>query len=161
MKTLFRLSVGAGLLGALLAYGSCVYPTWTARLGLNLTPWLDVQQDLAEARRRRETLNEHTRLVQQDLGAKSRVIEDLRNHRLTLLQAAVRFRDMGHSCLDPDGALFRQSYAGQTDAERWCRKVIAYMRDLSRAHTDGASRADQLEADLSRHLAQGPLQLPD
>jgi hypothetical protein len=57
--------------------------------------------------------------------------------------------------------LFRQSYAGQTDAERWCRKVIAYMRDLSRAHTDGASRADQLEADLSRHLAQGPLQLPD
>ena len=161
MKTLFRLSVGAGLLCALLACGSYVYPTWTARLGLNLTPWLDVQQDLAEARRRRETLNERTRLVQQDLGAKSRVIEDLRNDRLTLLEAAARFRDMGHSCLDPDGALFRQSYAGQTDAERWCRKVIGYMRAVNPAHTDGASRADQLEAELSQHLAQGPLQLPD
>ena len=160
MKTLFRLSVGAGLLGALLAYGSCVYPTWSARLGLNLTPWLEAQQDLAEARWRRETLNEHTRLVQQDLEAKSRVIHDLRNHRLTLLQAAARFRDIGHSCLDPDGALFRQSYPGQTDAERWCRKVIGYMRAVSPAHT-GASRADQLEAELSRHLAQGPLQLPD
>ena len=161
MKTLFRLSVGAGLLSALLACAAYVYPTWSARLGLNLTPWLEAEQDLEQARRRRETLNEHTRLVQQDLEAKSRVIEDLRNDRMTLLEAAARFRDMGHSCLDRDGALFRQSYAGQTDAERWCRKVIAYMRDLSRAHTDGASRADQLEADLSRHLAQGPLQLPD
>ena len=161
MKTLFCVSVGAGLLSALLAYGSCAYPTWSARLGLNLTAWLEAQQDLAEACQRRETLNEQTRLFQQDLKAKYRVIEDLRNDRLTLLEAAARFRDMGHSCLDPDGALFRQSYAGQTDAERWCRKVIAYMRALSPAHTDGASRADQLEAELSRHLAQGPLQLPD
>jgi hypothetical protein len=160
-KTLFRLSVGAGLLGALLAYGSCVYPTWSARLGLNLTPWLDAQRDLAEACRRRESLNEYIRWVQQDLEAKSRVIEDVRNDRLTLLEAAARFRDMGHSCLDRDGVLFRQSYAGQTDAERWCRKVIGYMRAVSPAHTDGASRADQLEAELSQHLAQGPLQLPD
>jgi len=161
MKTLFRLSVGAGLLSALLACATYMYLTWSARLGLNLTPWLESERDLERACRRRETLNEHTRLVQQDLEAKSRVIEDLRNDRLTLLEAAARFRDMGHSCLDPDGALFRQSYAGQTDAERWCRKVIAYMRALSPAHTDGASRADQLEAELSRHLAQGPLQLPD
>jgi hypothetical protein len=160
-KTLFRLSVGAGLLGALLAYGSCVYPTWSARLGLNLTPWLDAQRDLAEACRRRETLNEHTRLVQQDLEAKCRVIEKLRNDRLTLLEAAARFRDMGHSCLDRDGVLFRQSYAGQTDAERWCRKVIGYMRAVSPAQTDADSRADQLEAELSQHLAQGPLELPD
>jgi hypothetical protein len=161
MKTLFRLSVGAGLLCALLACGSYVYPTWSAWLGLNLTPWLEAEQDLEQARRHRETLNEHTRLVKQDLEAKSRVIEDLRNDRLTLLEAAARFRDMGHSCLDPDGALFRQSYAGQTDAERWCRKVIGYMRAVSPPHTDGASRADQLEAELSQRLAQGPLQLPD
>jgi len=160
-KTLFRLSVGASLLSALLACGSYVYPTWSARLGLNLTVWREAEGDLERACRRRETLNEHTRLVQQDLEAKCRVNEELRNDRLTLLEAAARFRDMGHSCLDPEGALFRQFYAGQTDTERWCRKVISYMRAVSPAHTDGASRADQLEADLSRHLAQGPLQLPD
>ena len=160
-KTLFRLSVGASLLSALLACGSYVYPTWSARLGLNLTPWLESERDLERACRRRETLNEHTRLVQQDLEAKCRVNEELRNDRLTLLEAAARFRDMGHSCLDPEGALFRQFYAGQTDTERWCRKVISYMRAVSPAHTDGASRADQLEAELSQHLAQGPLQLPD
>ena len=160
-KTLFRLSVGASLLSALLACGSYVYPTWSARLGLNLTVWREAEGDLERACRRRETLNEHTRLVQQDLEAKCRVNEELRNDRLTLLEAAARFRDMGHSCLDPEGALFRQFYAGQTDTERWCRKVISYMRAVSPAHTDGASRADQLEAELSRHLAQGPLQLPD
>ena len=137
-----------------------MYATWSAWLGLNLTPWLEAEQDLEQARRHRETLNEHTRLVQQDLEAKSRVIEDLRNDRLTLLEAAARFRDIGHSSLDRDGALFRQSFAGQTDAERWCRKVIDYMRAISPADT-GASRADQLEAELSQHLAQGPLQLPD
>jgi hypothetical protein len=161
MKTLFRLSVGAGLLSALFACATYVYPTWSARLGLNLTAWLNGQQDLAEACQRRETLGQQTRLVQQDLEAKSQVIEDLRNDRLTLLEAAARFRDMGHSCLDPDGALFRQSYAGQTDAERWCRKVISYMRAVSPAQTDGASRADQLEVELSQHLAQGPLHFPD
>ena len=160
-KTLFRLSVGASLLSALLACGSYVYPTWSARLGLNLTVWREAEGDLERACRRRETLNEHTRLVQQDLEAKSRVIEELRNDRLTLLEAAARFRDMGHSCLDPEGALFRQFYAGQTDTERWCRKVISYMRAVSPAHTDGASRADQLEAELSQRLAQGPLELPD
>ena len=160
MKTLFCVSVGAGLLSALLAYGSYACPTWSARLGLNLTAWLEAQQDLAEACQRRETLNEQTRLFQQDLKAKYRVIEDLRNDRLTLLEAAARFRDIGHSSLDRDGALFRQSFAGQTDTERWCRKVIDYMRAISPADT-GASRADQLEAELSQHLAQGPLQLPD
>ena len=155
-KTLFRLSVGASLLSALLACGSYVYPTWSARLGLNLTVWREAEGDLERACRRRETLNEHTRLVQQDLEAKCRVNEELRNDRLTLLEAAARFRDMGHSCLDPEGALFRQFYAGQTDTERWCRKVISYMRAVSPAHTDGASRADQLEAELSQRLAQGP-----
>jgi hypothetical protein len=160
-KTLFRLSVGASLLSALLACGSYVYPTWSARLGLNLTVWREAEGDLERACRRRETLNEHTRLVQQDLEAKCRVNEELRNDRLTLLEAAARFRDMGHSCLDPEGALFRQFYAGQTDTERWCRKVISYMRAVSPAHTDGASRADQLEAELSQRLAQGPLELPD
>jgi hypothetical protein len=161
MKTLFRLSAGAGLLSILFACTSYACPTWRALLGLNLMAWLEAQQDLAGACQRRETLGQQTRLVQQDLEAKSRVIEELRNHRLTLLQAAARFRDLGNRGLDKDGVLFRRFYAGQTDAERWCRKVISYMRAVRPAQTDGASRADQLEVELSQLLAQGPLHFPD
>ena len=161
METFVRLSLGAGLLGALIAGGSSAYFTWSARLGLNLTEWLDIQQRLEEEGRRRDILSYQSQQLSRNLEAKCRVLEDLRDHRLTLLEAAARFRALG--CPGPENnlKLFRLVYPGQTDEERWCRQVIGFLRGADSNQSELASLVDEFEAELTQHLAKGSLHLPD
>ena len=157
MRILIRLSLGIGILGALLAGGHYACPKWSARVGLNLTEWLDVERQLAAERRREEILSDQRRQTLENLKAKTRIVEELSDHRLTLLEAASRFRYV--SCAAQDNFLewFRAVYPGQTDEERWCRQVISHVR----GHRPKlSSLADQLERELAERLAHGPLRLP-
>jgi hypothetical protein len=160
MKPLFRVAVGAGLLGALLAGGKYACPTWSARVGLNLTEWLNVRRQLEEERRREEILDHQNQQVLHHLAVKFQVVKDLRDHRLTLLEAAARFRALGPGSGNSLEKL-RLVDACPTDDERWCRQVISFMRGGIPGEPDLTSRADQVEAELIQHLAQGPLHLPD
>jgi hypothetical protein len=125
---------------------------------LNLTEWLDIQCQLAEERRREEILACQTRQTLENLQAKIRVVEDLGDRRLTLLEAAGRFRDLSYPARDYLLGWFRAVYPGQSDEERWCRQVICHVRGHRR---ELAALADELEKELAQHLAQGPLHLPD
>src|SRR5262249_14296877 len=145
----------------LIAGGSYACPTWSARLGLNLTEWLDIQQQLEDEHRRSDILFHQCQRCAQNLEAKCRGGEDLREHRLTLPEAAARFRELGCAGLERELELFRLVYPGKTDEERWCRQVIRFLRGTDPDQPELASLADQFEAELTEHLAKGSLHLPD
>jgi hypothetical protein len=158
MTHLFRWSVGAGLLAALLTSGSDACPTWSARVGLNLREWLRVRLQLEEELRREEILDRQAQRIMQCLEGKTWVVEDLGAHRLTLLEAAARFRDLSDTAPGCYLEWSRRHDPGQTDEERWCRQVIRFVRGH---YPERPSLPDEFEAELAEHLARGPLHLLD
>jgi hypothetical protein len=154
MNCVLRLSFLVGLLGACIALGSHVCP----ELGLNLSAWREIQQQVERERRRGEALHHESQRVNQHLEAQTRVINDLLEYRLTLLEAAARFRALEPQ-RTPNDPLLRVTYPGQTDEERWCRQVIAFTRAVDPVGTERWVRADSLEEELAQLLAQGPLRL--
>jgi hypothetical protein len=161
MKTLFCFSLAVSLFGALVAGGSYACPRLSARLGLNLTEWLDVRQRLEHERRRSETLARQGQLMWRILEAKFEIVEELRDGRLNLTEAAARFRDLKNPEIDPHGTLFRLLYKGQSNDERWCRQVIGFVRGGSSNEPSLSPVADRLEAELAQDLARGQLRLPE
>ena len=160
MKLLFRCSMGTGVLAALLMGGNHACPTWTARVGLDrMTDWLDVHLQLAQEHHRGEILDGQVQRTLQSLQARIRVVEDLGAHRLTLLEAAARFRDLDGLASASDLEWSRRVDPGQTDEERWCRQVIRFVRGHYRDRP--VLLAAQLEVELAGHLAEGTLHLPD
>jgi hypothetical protein len=161
MRVLFCLSLAASLFGALVAGGSYACPRLNARLGLNMSEWLEVQQRLEYERRRSETLARQEQRVWQILEAKFQMVEDVRAGRINLTEAAARFRDLRNPAIDPQGMLFRLLYKGRSDDERWCRQVIGFVRGGSSTQRGLSSVADRLEAELAQDLANGELRLPE
>jgi hypothetical protein len=157
MKLLFRWSVGAGVLAGLLTCSSYACPTLSAKVGLNLSEWVAMNVYLEKEHRRGEILDHRAQRVHHSLEVKTRVMEDLRANRLTLLAAAARFRDLGGSAPGSYLAWSRLRNPSQTDEERWCRQVIQFLR----GHSVEGPLVDQFEAELAEHLARGPLHLPD
>jgi hypothetical protein len=143
-----------GLLGAGLALGSHVCP----ERGFNLSAWLEAQQQLERECCRGEALDLESQRVIQRLEARNQVIDDLLESRLTLLEAASRFRDLSHEwpACDP---LLGVVYPGQTEEECLCRQVIAFTRAVSPVGTEHWVRAHSLEKELAQLLVQGPLRL--
>jgi hypothetical protein len=81
--------------------------------------------------------------------------------RLGLLEAAGRFRALDRQCpayvSDP-----RQAHLVETEAERYCRSVIAVVRMMPHHRPDTqAGVTGRLEAELRRHLERGDLRLPE
>ena len=157
MKSLFHFAVSASLLIALVAGISYAFPGWSTRVGLNFAEWLEVQRQLEDERRREVVLSDLTQRTAHSLQAKSQVVEELRHRRLTLLEAAARFRDLSRPGRDDFHEWFRRAYPGKTDEERWCRQVIRFLRGHS---LKLEPLAEQYEAELARRLANGPLELP-
>jgi hypothetical protein len=158
MKTLFRWSVGPAVLVLLVAGAGSASPRWSARVGLNLTEWLDLFQQLAVEYRREAILTDHASRTIYSLEAKSCVVRDLCAGRLTLMEAAARFRDLSGPGDDVYLKWSRRHEPGKTDEERWCRRVILF---LPGPDAGRPSPADRFEAELAQQLAQGPLHLPD
>ena len=146
MKLFFRLSICAGLVGTVVAGGIYACPQWSSRLGWNMTEWLQAQRQIEEERHRHEALARQSQLVLQCLKAKFQVIEALHAGQLTLCEAAARFRDLSDPKIGSYPELFRRSYAGQSDEERWCRQVIKFVQGGVPGHPDLTPLVDQLEA---------------
>ncbi len=130
---------------------------------MNLTEWITAHRRLESERRRGELLDQRRQRAVQSLAAEIQTIKELADHRLTLPAAAARFRALA---LDRRGLgisleHFRRCFPGRTDAERWCRRVIALMRVGVPGQPDLTARADELDAELTRDLARGPLHFPD
>ena len=110
----------------------------------------------------REKLDALLHGVARRVDAKEQVAQEVAEGRLTLAEAAARFRDMNQQLPAFAWDTFRQAYPGRSDDERHCRQVIEFVR----AQVQALSMADRavagrLEAELQEHLDRGDLRLPE
>jgi hypothetical protein len=95
------------------------------------------------------------------LDARTRIARKLIDGRLSLLEAADRYRDLNETAADFDWYGFRHSYPGQSDDERTCRQVIKTA--ISLAEDDAkqlVAVTERLERELHSHLQHGSLCIP-
>jgi hypothetical protein len=114
--------------------------------------WLE-QERARDAELRAKIAATHEREL-----AKARVAQALLDERLTLVQAAARFRDINRSRADSPWEQFRARFPGDSDDERHCRQAADALRGFG---AESVARARTLEAELQAHLDGGTLRLPE
>jgi hypothetical protein len=146
---------------AALAGGLYLFPSWAAAVGLdfwNIPATLDAMARTAALDERIEVELES---VRRRNAAKEEVTGEAAAGRLTLLEAAARFRDLDAAASDDYRRGWRRSLPAASDEERYCRAVLAHVKELVRDRPDGIRVLDRLKAELDRALARGDVRLPD
>jgi hypothetical protein len=157
-----RLLAAAGLLVGLAACLLCLAPQALRPLGLDFGDLPALYRRLEESHRRREELDHRREVLLRRIAAKEQVVAELVAGRLTLLQAAARFRDLKEE--PPDMADPPGYPCGCSEGERLCREVMAWADGwlAERAPQRAAAVAARLEAELRRHRDRaGMVRLPD
>jgi len=104
---------------------------------------------LKEERRLAEELNQRQKLTYHRINVKNQTVLDLLDGRLTLVQAAARFRDLEETAGDTSTSPVRSDCAA-ADGERWCREVIHWFHEQLR--WSDPVRADEMAASLETEL---------
>ncbi|HZT82744.1 MAG TPA: hypothetical protein VFA26_21115 [Gemmataceae bacterium] len=108
-------------------------------------------------------LDRQLRAVVQRLEKKQQVIAALLGGRLSLLEAAARFRELNETPSELPNHSYRILFEGKSDEERLCRQVIAWAYNEAEVSSPEGARAvrRRLEAELAEHLARhGTVVLP-
>jgi hypothetical protein len=161
MNITCRILLGLGLTGILA--GILGY-FWSAGPTLPPAPSSgseEVRSPEEEQRKARLDLY-HARLFH-SMEIKRQVAEELLDGRLTLFQAVVQFQraEQGLPASAARLRVLRQTFPGNSDAERWCRKVIRYLRATWPESARASRAARRLEEELDRHLRRyGTVRLP-
>ena len=120
------------------------------------------EDDLSQVTLRGHELDESTRLAHQREQERHRLVVEVSQGRMPLLEAAIRWMGL-HRQAPIDMEKFREAHSGASDEERHCRGMITMVTDLlgdedpCRAQAVGAS----LERELDGLLRRGPLRLGD
>lgn len=169
MNLLSRKSVGVGAAAAVLSYLLLTAPPWLTvatpgrekdspppRSGGDPSSWTEVEPPSPE--------------ILQRIQLKRHLARELAQGRLTLLEAAARFRDLSRGLPEEARAYFRDTYPGHSDAERYCRQVIRCVEgeidriveeDLHLRHPEADAILARLRHDLEQHLDAGTLVLAE
>jgi hypothetical protein len=119
-------------------------PDVSATAGLD--PGEDLDRRIAATLRRSQLLRRIARAVVEG--------------RITLLEAAERFRELNESSCDFSQQMFRKIYAGASDDERYARYVIAVAESECAGDRQRARAVvTRLEAELSESLRRGTFRL--
>ncbi len=156
-----RVLVTTGLLATLAGGLLCLGPPALTPPGQQGGDLPAVRRRLDKERVRGEGLERQRQAVLARMAAKDRVVAELVAGRLTLSQAAARFR--GLSVALPDGA-HPPGAEGRTEGERLCREVMARAAVWLADHAPdrAAAVAARLEAELRQQLGRdGTVRLPD
>ncbi len=95
------------------------------------------------------------------IEAKQAVARDLALGRLTLLTAAARIRTIDHAAPHFHWEAFRSVDPSASDDERHCREAIGWVRAVLPDNEETDKRVRALEDELSGHLCEGLLRLPE
>ena len=160
MNITCRILLGLGLTGALAA--ALVY-FWAAGPTPPAPPTGPDDIRSPEEERRKARLDLYRARLFRSMEIKRLVAEELIDGRLTLFQAVFRFQRSEEGL--PAAAwrlrVLRLQFPGNTDAERWCRKVIHYLRATWPESARASRAARRLEEELDRHLRRyGTVRLP-
>ena len=143
------------------AAGASLYPAF---------PWARVAREQTRAERLEAQLQE----TLQRMASRDEVVDALRAGRLTLLEAAARFRALDAGCADPRRAILTLT-ARKLDPEGRslsyeecvCRNVIEYVRrgkeiqDPVNLDRDVADIIPRLEEEYRQLMQAGALHLPE
>jgi hypothetical protein len=155
--TALCLTLALGVLVAALS----LCPSWSAAVGLdvwNVPATLDTMGREAQLD---ERLDGEMESVQRRSATKYRVAGDAAEGRLTLLEAAARFRDLDAGASEGYRRGWRHTHEGASDEERYCRQVITYAGLVLHDRSDAAAALGRLQAQLDGALSRGDLRLPD
>jgi hypothetical protein len=95
------------------------------------------------------------------LEARHRIARKLIDGRLSLLEAADRYRDLNEATGDFDWYGFRHFYPGACDDERTCWQVITASVGVAGENTSQALAVkERLQKELDQHLQRGALCIP-
>jgi hypothetical protein len=153
------------LVGAVLAALAGVlylFPGPAARLGLDFwtVPELGVNMQQAEADA--ADLDRQSDATVRRLVAKEDTLQELLDGRLTLWQAAARFRDLDATAPVSARREAERRFPDISEEERSCRLVIAWSAEWEERQPGGGTGvARRLTAELEDALRHGPISLPD
>lgn len=159
-----------GLLLALAGAGTTLTTTAGTSLYQTANPWLRIAREQA----RGECLEAQLRDTIRRMAVRDEIIEALCAGRLTLLEAAARFRDLNAECPDPRRAIltlvthkFDTENQDLSYDECVCRNIIDYVRrakdgeEANRLSPKGADVVPHLEEEYRQLLESGALHGPD
>jgi hypothetical protein len=144
-------------LAVLAAGGGYLYKHSASRFEDTENRWSEDERYQQEVRRRealKAKLAEFPRLR----AARNQIARELIDRRVTLAEAAARFRELDTKTMDPQmySRVLKLRYPGATEEERICRKVIRHALEIVKQQPDvAASLEARLEAELQDHLGQG------
>jgi len=93
------------------------------------------------------------------MAAKRRIVDELAAGRLTLLEAAARFRSLNREAPFRERRLIHLLQPGRSPEERYCRAVLNFAE--SRLREDASTKVflASLERELQEHIRNGTLRL--
>src|SRR5262249_26386093 len=152
-RPFIRLLAGGGaavLLLIAVAYLSCNGPDpGAADEGGEPSFWDEAQQEQRRGEELDARLADAVRRSEVTMATGAGVIAG----RLTLREAAARYRALARGNPDFPWETFRRTYAGASDEERFCRQVIdAVQMELKDQPDEAAEVVARLEAELQEHL---------
>jgi hypothetical protein len=116
---------------------------------------------LHQEKQRSVELDQGTAHWQAVYRSKQQVMRDLAADRLTLLEAAARFRTINQGRSPYMLQILRYRFGNCPEAELCCREVIASLRSIPLGVQDRLSTIQcRLEAELRQHRENGTLKLP-
>jgi hypothetical protein len=145
---------------ALATGASCGLAAAVARLADPRTP-LGLPAAADPETERGRQLNEQLRTILCRCSEDQRLAREVAAGRLGLVEAAAGYRDLTADDPTFNQEAFRRAFPGGSDEERYCRQVIAFVRETFRKQP-GADPAvvERLEAELQDRLERGDLSLP-
>jgi hypothetical protein len=160
MAFVFRIALFLGFVGTLLGMVQLTEPGFLEPFARNVAQLCTEYQRVAHEQERSRTLNELRALTLARRARKDRVAMDLAAGRLTLVEAASRFRDLPAPALSAESELRYKE--GMPVEQCWCRDVIGWMEVVLAGHPNEAAKVTaRLEHELRNHLRRyGKVCLP-
>jgi hypothetical protein len=152
MKTLYRLTLIVAVVSLILVSGSLACTRLTGLLSFDAVEFFALCRQIEEGQRRAAELDRESRAVFERLEAKFHIIEDLRCHRASLLEAADRFRALQPFVSNGQEQMWRRIFTGLTDEERWCRHVIQFAEFGGKTTAENMPLAEELKEELNAYL---------
>jgi hypothetical protein len=152
------------LLGASLTALGHYRPAWAAHWNLDWWSLPELQENVRQGQQTRAAMEPRCDAAAARLAAKEQTTQELLAGRLTLVQAAARFRVLNASATGEarDLTLYLD---GATDEERLCRQVIGWAKGARaiRSPEAGEQTCQRLEEELAGLLASnhGMIRLPE
>jgi hypothetical protein len=147
MNAIARLTISAGVLVALCTSINYAGPSWST--GPSVESWLGLPQQVQKNLQFAQALEEQSARVRQRIRAQNEVIKEILDRKMSLLEAACRFRAASMPLVGARLRCFQEAYPGASESERFCRQVIAFTRWHAICPEQSRRRAGELEAELS------------